>query len=143
MSCKIQPARYSHQSAGHQMIQQGPKFWHKYIRKPLRHSWYPHIREPKRRIFRVENIDRCGSNWPLGTKMCNLDPEIWILEQGISPVYLGLQLSHLEKISVSKLWVIFWGSPLFLAVWQFKLWTPNRTRIQVAHQFRTGLSFRK
>ena len=48
-----------------------------------------------------------------------------------------------KNFFVSKLWVIFWGSPLFLAVWQFKLWTPNRTRIQVAHQFRTGLSFRK
>ena len=25
-----------------------------------------------RHLFRVENIDLCGSNWPLGTKMCNL-----------------------------------------------------------------------
>ena len=24
-----------------------------------------------RHLFRVENIDRCDSNWPLGTKMCN------------------------------------------------------------------------
>ena len=25
--------------------------------------WYPHIREPMIRLFRVENIDRCGSSW--------------------------------------------------------------------------------
>merc|ERR1712012_873302 len=29
-------------------------------------------------LFCVENIDRRGSNWPLGTKMCNCYPEIWI-----------------------------------------------------------------
>ena len=40
--------------------------------------WYPPIREPKRHLFRVENIDQCSSNWPLGTKMCNFDPKIWI-----------------------------------------------------------------
>ena len=28
--------------------------------------------------IRVETIDRCGSNWPLGTRMCNFDPKIWI-----------------------------------------------------------------
>ena len=40
-------------------------------------------------------------------------------QQGISPVYPGLQLSHSDhpkKNSVSELGVIFWGSPLFLAV---------------------------
>ena len=40
--------------------------------------WYSHIREPMKHLFRVENIDRCGSNWPLGTKMCNFGPKIWI-----------------------------------------------------------------
>ena len=40
--------------------------------------WYPHIREPKRHLFRVENIDQCSSDWPLGTNMCNFDPKIWI-----------------------------------------------------------------
>ena len=42
-----------------------------------------------------------------------------ICQQGISPVFPGLQLSHSdhpEKISVSVLWVIFRGSPLVLAV---------------------------
>ena len=40
--------------------------------------WYPHIREPMRHLFRVENIDRRGSNRSPGTKMCNLDPTLWI-----------------------------------------------------------------
>ena len=31
-----------------------------------------------RHLFCVENIDRCVANWLLGTKMCNLDPKIWI-----------------------------------------------------------------
>ena len=58
--------------------------------------------------FCVEKIDRWGSNWPLGTKKCFFDPKIWIFgaksqflygnrefcQQGISPVYSGLQLSH-------------------------------------------------
>ena len=38
--------------------------------------WYPHIRKPMRHLFRVENIDRYGSYWPQGTKMCNFDPKI-------------------------------------------------------------------
>ena len=29
-------------------------------------------------LIRVEKIDWCGSNWPLGTKMCNFDPKIGI-----------------------------------------------------------------
>ena len=33
---------------------------------------------PMRHLFRVENIDRWGSNWPLGAKMCFFDPKIWI-----------------------------------------------------------------
>ena len=31
-----------------------------------------------RHLFRVENIDRWGSNWPLGAKMCFFDPKIWM-----------------------------------------------------------------
>ena len=31
-----------------------------------------------RHLFRVENIDWWGSNWPLGAKMCFFDPKIWI-----------------------------------------------------------------
>ena len=27
--------------------------------------------------FCVKTIDRCGSNSPLGTKMCNFDPKFW------------------------------------------------------------------
>ena len=40
-------------------------------------------------------------------------------QQSISPVFLGLQLSHLDhpkQISVSELWFIFQGSPLFMAL---------------------------
>ena len=61
-----------------------------------------------RHLFRVENIDRWDSNWPLGAKMCFFDPKIWIFgaksqflfcnrdfcQQSISQLYQGLQLSH-------------------------------------------------
>ena len=40
--------------------------------------WYPQTREPMRHLFRVENVDRLGSNWSLWTKMCNFDPNIGI-----------------------------------------------------------------
>ena len=63
--------------------------------------------------FWPENLD----TW--GQKSIFLFLNRDIFQQGISPLHPGLQLSHsdhLEKISVSKLWTIFWGSPLFLAV---------------------------
>ena len=39
---------------------------------------YTRIGIPMRHLFRVENIDRWGSNWSLGAKMCFFDPKIWI-----------------------------------------------------------------
>ena len=39
--------------------------------------WYPYI-TPMTHLFRVENIDWCGSHRPLGTQMCNFDLKIWI-----------------------------------------------------------------
>ena len=86
-----------------------------------------------RHLFCVENIDRWGSNLSLGAKMCFFDPKIWIFGAKVNflycdcdfcqwnkwPIYPGLQLSnwnHPKNISVSELGVIFWGSPLFLAV---------------------------
>ena len=65
--------------------------------------------------------------------MCFFDPKIWIFgakshffdsdrdfcQWSKRPLYSGLQLSHWnhpKKNSVSELGVIFWGSPLFLAV---------------------------
>ena len=92
------------------------------------------MREPMRHLFCVENIDRCGSNWPLETKMCNFDPKfgylgpkvnIFVLEsQLLSTVHIISTLGATTfpfgppwiEISVSELWVIFRGSPLFLAV---------------------------
>ena len=62
-----------------------------------------------RHLFRVENFDRWGSNWPLGAKMCFFDPKIWIFGAKSQffclviaifcwwskwPLYPGLQLSH-------------------------------------------------
>ena len=61
-----------------------------------------------RHLFRVENIDRRGSNWPLGAKMCFFYPKIWIFGAKVNflfsdrnfcwwnkwPLYPGLQLSH-------------------------------------------------
>ena len=67
---------------------------------------------------RDENMLFYPKIWIFGAKsqfFFNCD----ICQQGISPVFPGLQLSHSdhpEKISVSVLWVIFRGSPLVLAV---------------------------
>ena len=61
-----------------------------------------------RHFFFVENNDPSGANWLLGTKICFFDLKIWVFgsksqffvlnrdfcQQGISPVCLGLQLSH-------------------------------------------------
>ena len=76
-------------------------------------NWYPHIGEPMRHLFFIENIDWRGSNWSLGTKMCNFDQNIGIFgtekviyfgftivifrEKGILSVYPGQQLSHWTK----------------------------------------------
>merc|ERR1711978_676483 len=40
--------------------------------------WYPRIGIPMRHLFRVGDIDRRGSNWLPGAKMCFFDPKIWI-----------------------------------------------------------------
>ena len=60
------------------------KFGHFWAKNPFLggmkcNVWYPHIRELMIHLFRVENIDRCGSNWPLGTKMCNFYPKFGYL----------------------------------------------------------------
>jgi len=84
-----------------------------------------------RLLFRVKNIDQFGSNWPLGTKMCNFDPKNWIFgaKNNILETRF-LSTGHItslpgatnfpfrtpRKNSVSELWVIFWGSPRFLAI---------------------------
>merc|ERR1712155_348832 len=76
-------------SSGPKMPIFGPKcqFWAKFGRfwaqNPIfwgqgEKFWYTHIGIPMRHLFRVENIDRRGSNWPLGAKMCFFDPKIWI-----------------------------------------------------------------
>ena len=95
-----------------------------------------------RHLFRVGDIDRRGSNWLLGAKMCFFDPkilDIWgqksifclviaIFVDGANDHYT--QGSNFpigttpKKISVSGLGVIFWGSPLFLAV--FGHWRVRR-----------------
>ena len=85
-----------------------------------------------RHLFCVENIDRYGSKWPLGTKMCNFDPKIGgqklIFFCNCDFLKLRFLSTHKpraatfpfgpprKKISVSKLWIIFWASPLFLTV---------------------------
>ena len=58
--------------------------------------WFPYIGEPIRHLFRVENIDQWGSNTPMSTTFPFGPPQ--------------------KGFSVSELGVIFWGSPLFLAV---------------------------
>ena len=93
-----------------------------------------------RHLFSVENIDRWGSNWLTGTKMCNFHPKIWIFwaksqflfwyrdfcQQGISPVYPGLQLTHWNhpRKKVSEIWIIFRGSPSFWPFAESLLWVP-------------------
>ena len=87
-----------------------------------------------RHLFRVENIDRCDSNWPLGTKMCIFCPQsldIWgqksilcfgisiFVNKGYHQYTQGYNFPILtipKKNSISELWVIFRGSPRFLAI---------------------------
>ena len=86
-----------------------------------------------RHLFCVENIDRCESNWPLGTKMCNFDPKIWIFGAKSQFFCYGIaifvnrayhqctrgycfSIRTTKKNSVSELWIIFQGSPRFLAI---------------------------
>ena len=86
-----------------------------------------------RHLFRVENIDRRGSNWPLGAKMCFLTPKFGYLGPKVNfclviAIFVDGTNDHYtrgynfpigttpKKFSVSELGVIFWGSPLFLAV---------------------------
>ena len=78
------------------------------------------------RLFHVENIDWWGLNWPLGTKMCFFDPEIWIFgansqflvlesdfwQQGILPVCPGLQLSHSDQ--PKKITFLSYGLSFFI-----------------------------
>ena len=68
---------------------------------------------------RDENVVFHPKIWIFGAKSHFLYGNRYFCQQGISPVCPGLQLSYLEhpqKNSVSELWVIFWCSPLFLAV---------------------------
>ena len=81
--------------------------------------WYYHIGEPARHLFCVQNIDRRGSNWLLGTKMCNFDPKIWIFWAKGQLFLLESQfisIGHItsmaratfrppKKLSMSELWV--------------------------------------
>ena len=85
----------------------------------------PSYQESNETPFSCWNIGRWGSNWSLGGKMCFFGPKNFFYSDhdfcqwGISQVYPGLQLSHSdhpEKNSVSEQWVIFRGSPLFLAL---------------------------
>ena len=100
----------TNQSTMHQMNQQGlyvPK--KAYFGKNLagfwgdrEKIWYPHIREPMRHFFRVENIDWCGYNWPLGMKMCNFGPKIWVFgaKRQFPPRFLA---QNSERLSISNL----------------------------------------
>ena len=63
--------------------------------------WYPHIRKPMRHLFRVENIDRYGSYWPQGTKMCNFDPKIWIF--GAKSHFFVLELRYLSTGHITSM----------------------------------------
>ena len=85
-----------------------------------------------RHLFRVENIDRWGSNWPLGAKMCFFDPKIWIFGAKsqffclVIAIFVNGANNHYTwgynfsigttPKKISELGGIFWGSPLFLAV---------------------------
>ena len=71
--------------------------------------------------------------WPKNPKMSNFYPKIWIFGAEsqffcfgigifVNRAYLqyardyNFPIGTTQKISVSELWVIFWGSPLILAV---------------------------
>ena len=96
--------------------------------------WYPHTREAIWDTFSVlktltgaTQISRVGQKCAVLTrKIGYLGPKVMFIfrnrnfcQMGIWPVCPGLQISYLdlpEKNSISELWVIFRGSPLFLAV---------------------------
>ena len=71
-------------------------------------------------------IDRCGSNWLLGMKMCNFDQKIWIFVPKVNFLYGDRDFLSTEYITSTPGATtlpfrppqnfIFWGSPLFLAV---------------------------
>ena len=63
-------------SFGPNLVVFGPKI--QFFGGREKNFWYPHIGNPMRHLFCVENIDRGGSNWPLGAKMCFFYPKIWI-----------------------------------------------------------------
>ena len=83
-----------------------------------------------RHLFRVEIIDQWGSNWLLGTKMCNFDPKIWIFGAKshffcfgtaifVNRAYYQYTLGHNFPIGpcpnfFSEVGVNFWGSGQFL-----------------------------
>ena len=73
--------------------------------------------------FRVENTDRCGSNWPLETKMYNFEPKIWIFwakSQFLMEIAIFVKRAYHQytqgynfpiwttpkKVSVSELWAL-------------------------------------
>merc|ERR1719150_1963202 len=86
-----------------------------------------------RHLFRVEDIDRRGSNWPLGRKCAFFTPKFGYLGPKVNFLFSDRDFvdgtnDHYtrgsnfpirttpKKFSVSELGVIFWGSPLFLAI---------------------------
>ena len=86
-----------------------------------------------RHLFRVENIDQRGSNWPLGAKMCFFYPKFGYLGPKVNILFSDRNFvdgtnDHYtrgynfpigttpKKFPFTELGVIFWGSPLF---WPF------------------------
>ena len=109
---------------------QNPIFWAQGVKILV-----PSYQDSNETLFRLENNDRWGSNWPLGAQMCFFWPQnldIW----GQKSIFLFSDRNFLlmeqmttipgattfpsepppKKISFSELGVIFWGSPLFLAI---------------------------
>ena len=94
-------------------------------------------------FFCVDNIDQCGSNWPLRTKVCGSNPKVWIFgtnsqflfwncnfcQQGISSLHHGLKLSqsdHPEKIPFSNYGSFFGAHP---CLWSFWAWNYGETAV--------------
>ena len=118
-------------------------------------GWH-NLCNPVRHLFRVKNIDRRGSNGPLGTKrdqksiFCfRIADFLSIGHITITPGATPKKFSNQKKISVSEVGVIFWGSSRILAIsvqcpiavistlnfgpWSTKLGDTVRTTKKITH----------
>ena len=89
------------------------RFWAKHFEWEQK-FWYPYIRKPLRRLARLVLLVGHGTN---GIRTANIWPKM--TKNGYDQYTQGYNFpiwTTPKKISISMLWVIFQGSPRFLAI---------------------------